>query len=59
MQKVKNRLYIAVLKMILYDREKLWLTGKQVSQIKSLIFKLTCWVDIYDENIMFTSRGYK
>lgn len=45
--------------MILYDREKLWLTGKQVSQIKSLIFKLTCWVDIHDENIMFTSRGYK
>ena len=59
MQKIKNRLYIAVLKMILYDREKLWLTGKQKSQIESLIFKLTCWVNIHDENIMFTSRGYK
>lgn len=42
MQKVKNRLCIAVLKMILYDREKenIWLTGKQKSQIVGLIRKL-------------------
>lgn len=40
MQKIKNRLYIAVLKMILYDRDKLWLTGKQKSQIVGLIRKL-------------------
>lgn len=59
MQKVKNRLYIAVLKMILYDREILWLTGKQVSQIKSLILKLTCWVEIKNEDIMLAARRYK
>lgn len=42
MQKVKNRLYIEVLKMILYDREKqrLYLTGKQKCQVKGLICKL-------------------
>lgn len=59
MQKIKNRVYIAVLKMILLDRDRLRLTNKQKSQVESLICKIICWVDIHDENIMFTSRGYK
>lgn len=40
MQKIKNRVYIIILKMILLDKEKLWLTGKQKSQIENLIRKL-------------------
>lgn len=40
MMKVKNKLYIFVLSMILQDKDKLWLTGKQRSQIESLIYKL-------------------
>lgn len=38
--KIKNKFYIFVLSMMLQDREKLWLTGKQKSQIESLICKL-------------------
>ncbi len=38
--KIKNKLYIFVLNMMLQDREKLWLTGKQKSQIETLIYKL-------------------
>ncbi len=38
--KVKNKLYILVLNMMLQDKEKLWLTGKQKSQIEALISKI-------------------
>lgn len=38
--KIRRFLYIIVLSLILEDREKLWLTGKQKSQIESLICKL-------------------
>ena len=40
MQKIKNKIYICILKMLLLDREQLWLTNKQKSQIESLICKL-------------------
>lgn len=38
--KIKKLFYATVLKMIWHDREQLWLTNKQKSQIESLIFKL-------------------
>lgn len=37
---LKKKLYTFVLKMILKDSEKLHLTGKQRSQLLSLIIKL-------------------
>ncbi len=38
--RIKNKLYVFVLNMILQDKEKLWLTSKQKSQIESLISKI-------------------
>lgn len=38
--KIKNKLYVFVLNLMLSDREKLWLTGKQKGQIEALIYKL-------------------
>ena len=37
---VRKYFYIFVLKMIMNDKDNLWLTGKQMSQINSLIIKL-------------------
>lgn len=39
-RRYKNLFYVFVLKRIMYDSEILWLTGKQMSQINSLIQKL-------------------
>ena len=36
---MKRRIYKAVLTMMLKDKDELSLTGKQISQIESLIFK--------------------
>lgn len=38
--RIKKMIYAFVLRMIWHDREKLWLTNKQKSQIESLIFKM-------------------
>lgn len=40
MQEMKNKLYVLVLRMILRDKDKIWLNGKQVCQIKNIIWKL-------------------
>lgn len=37
---MKRKLYKALLKMILKDRDKLSLTGKQKSQVENLIKKM-------------------
>ena len=39
-RKFKNLYYAFILRRIMYDGENLWLTGKQMSQINSLIQKL-------------------
>ena len=40
MMTVKRKLYSTILKMMLKDSVKLFLTGKQKSQVEALIYKM-------------------
>ena len=37
---MKNKIYVLILRMILRDKDKICLNGKQVCQIKNIIWKL-------------------